>query len=76
MVSGLADLRKLIKKEFNLHVFDIIHPERGAIFGLVKEFGTDDDKKAMRRKLCNLRLKKGCHLLVLIPAQERDDDPA
>ena len=58
------------------HAFDIVHTARGAIFGNQADYGSEEWWETSEKKLCNLRVRTGdvITLVVLAPSLDEDGD--
>ena len=72
--NTVRDLHHAVRKLIQLRreAFDLIHFERGGIFGYEREYGSVSFAIVQKRTLCDLQLKDGdvIHVVVLTPQKD------
>jgi hypothetical protein len=54
--------------------FNLVHEDRGCIFGNYQDYGSAAWWYSQKKKLCNLRIRNGCAIAILILPIDMDDD--
>ena len=66
-------VRRLTKNEF---AFDLVHEDRGWIFGNCQDYESDPNTwwNTRKKKQCNLRIRIGCAIKMVLRPKSVDDD--